>query len=150
MLQVGCLEGHDVAVHVQGPCGVALAQEAGDECRYTARLTASGTYLAHVQINGHTLQGWPKTLHVAAAASQADKCVPAGRSLGNLFPPALKWWWGRETADLLLGSLAGRTLARQSLWVWILSDSTVVAVSCRNVVFHFLCHMGKAVVLVFI
>ncbi len=69
------MEGHDVAVHVQGPCAVAFAQEGGSQGSYTAVVPVSGTYLAHVQINGHTLGGWPKPLHVAAAASDASRWV---------------------------------------------------------------------------
>lgn len=66
-----------MALHMQGPCTVALVQEAGSQGRYTAQLPTSGTYLAHVQINGHTLAGWPRTIHVTAGASDASRC-PCG------------------------------------------------------------------------
>ncbi len=73
-VQVMCMEGHDVAVHMQGPCTVALVQEAGSQGHYTAQLPTSGTYLAHVQISGHTLAGWPRIVHVTAGASDASRC----------------------------------------------------------------------------
>ncbi|CAL8470627.1 g10169 [Coccomyxa elongata] len=81
--QVTCMEGHDVAVHMQGPCTVALVQEAGSQGRYSAQLPTSGTYLAHVQINGHTLAGWPRTIHATAGASEASRCAFLGRSLAS-------------------------------------------------------------------
>ena len=67
------LESQDVRVTAQGPASLAFqAAEAGG-ATFEAAVCAAGMYLVHVEVDGHPLSGWPKPLHVTAAASKASR-----------------------------------------------------------------------------
>ena len=70
-VQAENLEGYDVKVSAHGPAAVPFKQTGG--ATHRANLRVAGMYLVHVLVNGHPLSGWPRTLHVTAAASEAAK-----------------------------------------------------------------------------
>lgn len=72
-MQVGDLEGHDVEVSAQGPTTASFQKTQSSEATHCTRLQTAGMYLVHVTVNGHPLSGWPRTLHVTAAASEAAR-----------------------------------------------------------------------------
>ena len=67
------LESQDVRVTAQGPASLAFQTEEAGGAMYKAAVCAAGMYLVHVEVNGHPLSGWPKPLHVTAAASEASR-----------------------------------------------------------------------------
>ena len=72
-MQVEKLEGHDVKVSAQGPEAVSFQEAQAAHATHGTRLQTAGMYLVHVAVNGHPLSGWPKTLHVTAAASEVAR-----------------------------------------------------------------------------
>lgn len=72
-VQAENLEGYDVKVSAQGPAAVSFKREQTGGATHRANLRVAGMYLVHVLVNGHPLSGWPRTLHVTAAASEAAK-----------------------------------------------------------------------------
>ena len=72
-VQAENLEGYDVKVSAQGPAAVSFKREQTGGATHWANLRVAGIYLVHVTVNGHPLSGWPRTLHVTAAASEAAK-----------------------------------------------------------------------------
>ncbi len=76
-VQVHNLEGHDVKVSAQGPEAVSFQKAQTAEATHCMRLQIAGMYLVHVTVNGHPLGGWPKTLHMTAAASEAARSASA-------------------------------------------------------------------------
>ena len=67
------LESQAVRVTAQGPSSLAFQAEEAGSATYKAAVSAAGMYLVHVEVNGHPLSGWPKALHVTAAASEASR-----------------------------------------------------------------------------
>ncbi len=72
-VQAENLQGYDVKVFAQGPAAVSFQREQTGGATYRANLRVAGMYLVHVVVNDHPLSGWPRTLHVTAAASEAAK-----------------------------------------------------------------------------
>ena len=72
-VQAKNLEGYDVKVSAQGPAAVSFRSEQTGDATHSEDLRVAGMYLVHVTVNGHPLSGWPRTLHVTAAASEAAK-----------------------------------------------------------------------------
>ena len=67
------LESQDVRVTAQGPASLAFDYEEAGSAMYKAAACAAGMYLVHIEVDGHPLSGWPKPLHVTAAASEASR-----------------------------------------------------------------------------
>ena len=67
------MEGNDVKVSAQGPEALSFQKAQDSLATHCMRLQTAGMYLVHVTVNGHPLSGWPKTLHVTAAASKAAR-----------------------------------------------------------------------------
>ena len=72
-MQVGDLEGYDVEVSAQGPEAASFQKTQSSQATHCMRVQTAGMYLVHVIVNGHLLSGWPRTLHVTAAASEAAR-----------------------------------------------------------------------------
>ena len=72
-MQVQNLEGYDVKVSAQGPEAVPFQKDEASHATHCANLQTAGMYLVHVMVDGHPLSGWPKALHVTAAASEAAR-----------------------------------------------------------------------------
>lgn len=77
-VQVEDLEGHEVKVSAQGPAGLSFKRDQSARATHRASFYAAGMYLVHVQVSGRPLSGWPRALHVAAAASEAARSAPFG------------------------------------------------------------------------
>ena len=76
-VQVGNLEGHELKVTAQGPETMAFERAETLEATHCIRLQTAGMYLVQVTVNGHPLSGWPRPLHVTAAASEAARSASA-------------------------------------------------------------------------
>ena len=67
------LESHTVRLTAQGPASLAFQADEAGSATYKAAVCAAGMYLVHVEVDSHPLSGWPKPLHVTAAASEASR-----------------------------------------------------------------------------
>ena len=76
-MQVDNLEKCEVTVSAQGPETVPFQGAQTDGATHSTRLQTAGMYLVHVAVNGHPLSGWPRSLHVTAAASEAARSARA-------------------------------------------------------------------------
>ena len=76
---MGFLESQSVRVTAQGPASLAFQTEEAGSATYKASVCAAGMYLVHVEVNSHPLSGWPKPLHVTAAASEASRSASANQ-----------------------------------------------------------------------
>ena len=79
-VQVHGMAGQNVAVQAAGPTTVSFQQTHADPAKLGGVLTTAGSYLLHVRLTGVPVTGWPRVLHVLAAASDPPRCGQEGSS----------------------------------------------------------------------